>query len=292
MRQDAAAMQTGTAPVNGVRLHYRTVGKGEPALLLHGFPETGRAWHKVAAVLGASHRLIIPDLRGMGDSQIEAPTYAKQALAEDVYQLMRSLGHERFFVAGHDWGGSVAFALAHARPQAVRRLACVECIPAGLLPADDLQRTVARQLGGRAWFSSFHMVPDLPETLVAGRERAYLTYLYDAFTVRKGALGPAERDEYVRAYSKPGAMRAAFEFYRAGAEDARDNAPALKKKLPMPVLAVGADGCFVDTTYRAMRVAARDVRGVVYKNCGHFVPEEDPERLARDLAGFWGDGRA
>ena len=147
--------------------------------------------------------------------------------------------------------------------------------------------------GGRRWHHAFHMTPELPEILVQGRERDYLGWFYREFCWQRKAIAPSDIDEYVRCYSRPGAMRAGFEYYRALPQDREDNRQLLESgfRLPMPVLALG--GARTEARGRAeepresLRAIARDVRGGAIAECGHFLPEEQPSVLAERLLAFF-----
>lgn len=141
------------------------------------------------------------------------------------------------------------------------------------------------------------MTPDLPEALVEGRERIYLQWFYETFAYRPDAIDDAALDEFVRTYSQPGALRAGFAYYRALLQDAEDNAALLATgfRLQMPVLAIGGGVSYPHGRGRggdveaSLRRVATNVRGVVLPECGHFVPEEKPEDLARLLLDFLDD---
>src|SRR5690554_3243352 len=106
-------LEHGYADLGDVRLHYVTAGRGDPVVLLHGWPQTWRMWRDVIPELAARYRVIAPDLRGLGDSSRPVGGYDKKTLAQDVWRLAHdALGEERLFVVGHDWGGPTAFALA------------------------------------------------------------------------------------------------------------------------------------------------------------------------------------
>lgn len=276
-----------TVTANGVRIHYIRGGSGEPVVLLHGFPQTSFAWRKIAPKLAEKYTVIAPDLRGMGASGKPASGYDKKTIAEDVYQLMRGLGYEKFYLAGHDFGGSTAYALAAAHPEAVRKLAVMECLPAGLLTAEETAAALPTAFKNLAWFQGFHNTPNLPEELIKGREKIYLSWLFDNFTVNKSAITEADINEYARAYSQPGALQAALSFYRTGSVDTKDNQQNAKRKLAMPVLALSGDGSMNEAPMRAMRVAATDVRGEILKDTGHFVPEEQSDYLTEKLLEFF-----
>jgi len=161
------------ANLKSVRLHYVTLGKGTPVVLLHGWPQTWYEWRLLMPLLADQYLLIAPDLRGLGASSRPIDGYDKKTVAGDVWQLMHDhLGHERFAVVGHDAGAVVAFRLAADHAEAVTHLVLLD-VPVigintdklgGLAPAGQLPR----------WHHLFHLVPDLPEALTFGRERIYL----------------------------------------------------------------------------------------------------------------------
>lgn len=270
------------ARLSGVTMHYVTAGAGEPVVLLHGWPQTWYGWRHVIPLLSARHRVIAPDLRGLGDSSRPLDGYDSRTLGADVGELvMQHLGIPRFHLVGHDWGGPTAFALACQQPDAVRTLAIVDVTVPGIGP--DLSQ------GGKRWHHAFHMTPDLPERLIEGRERDYLAWFYREFSWQPGAIGPADLDEYLRTYAQAGAMRAGFALYRNIARNVADNR-ALRDsgfRLRIPVLAVG--GARMEARGRgqepeaSLREIAHQVEGFVVPECGHFVPEEQPQLLAQRL---------
>lgn len=279
------AFEHRTAPVNNIQLHYLFAGQGDPVVLLHGWPETSYTWRKVMPELAKHYTVIAPDLRGLGDSERPASGYDKQTVAEDIYQLVRSLGFEQIFLVGHDYGGSTAYVFTAEHPEMVRRLIVIECAPAGLAEGD----TIPLAAGGGMWHRVFHLVPDLPEALVAGRERLYLSWFYENYSRNPGAISAADVDEYVRTYSAPGAMRSSFEYYRTYFEDAEQGKEYAKTKLTMPVLAIGADSVYGTSVQQYMENGAVNVRGVVIENCGHFVAEEQPEALTQHILTFFAE---
>ncbi len=275
-----------TAELDEVRLHYVTAGSGKSAVvLLHGWPQTWWEWRRVMPALAERYTVVAPDMRGLGDSSCPQGGYDKRTVAEDIWRLVTGvLGHRRFFLVGHDWGGPVAYALATAHPEAVRRLAVLDVvIPFG---SPD-----ALTWGGKRWHHGFHWVRDLPEALVTGRERLYLSWFYTNLAYNPAAITPEDIDEYVRAYSQPGVLRAGFEYYRATPRDIADNNEAMKTTLPMPVLGLGGSGGKGRGTQvvENLRVLADDVRGGAIDDCGHWVPEEQPAVLARELLAFFGE---
>jgi pimeloyl-ACP methyl ester carboxylesterase len=282
---DAFQFNHGFAELDDVLLHYVTAGSGPAVVLVHGWPQTWYEWRRIMPALAQRYTVIAPDMRGLGDSSRPLTGYDKQTVARDIWKLVNGkLGYERFFLVGHDWGGPTAYALATQHPEAVRRLAIVDVV----IPGDggDFSQ------GGRRWHHQFHMTPDLPEALTQGREDIYLGWFYRTFCYRPDAIGEDDMREYLRTYRQPGAMRAGFAYYRALPQDAADNrAFSTRMKLEMPVLAIGgakARGRGREPEESLKRVAS-NVRGAVIDECGHFVPEEQPEALAHLLLEFFAE---
>ncbi len=277
------------ADVGDVLLHYVTAGKGPPVVLIHGYPQTWWEWRYQIPVLAETFTVIAPDMRGLGDSSRPQTGYDKKTIANDIWQVVnKEVGHERFYLVGHDWGGPTAYALATAHTDAVKRLVIID-VPIPGCGGDFSQ-------GGRRWHHQFHMTQDLPEALTAGREEIYLAWFYRTFAYRPDAISAEDLKEYVRTYSQPGAMRAGFNLYRAAAQDEADNQASIAyQKLPMPVLTVSGGSSYPHgrgrglETEASLRRVAVDVRGEIAPDCGHFVPEEAPEFLNERLLAFFAE---
>jgi pimeloyl-ACP methyl ester carboxylesterase len=273
-----------TATVNTVCLHYVTGGHGDPVVLLHGYGETWYMWRHVMPGLAKRYTVIAPDLRGAGDSDKPYAGYDKQTLAEDIYQLVRRLGYQRIFLVGHDIGLMVAYAYAAAHPTEVRRLALLDAPIPGTTVFQEFERS------GKAWHFAFHNVPNLPEALTVGRERTYLTEgFYRALSYNPAAFTEPDVDEYVRCYSSPGGMRAGFEYFRAFCRDKEDNKEYFKRKLPMPVLALGGAQSLGPVMVDTVKEVASDVRGGSIESCGHWVADEQPKYVTDQLLTFFGE---
>jgi pimeloyl-ACP methyl ester carboxylesterase len=272
------------ADLGEVRLHYVTAGSGDPVVLLHGWPQTWYCWRKVIPLLAERHLVVTPDLRGLGDSSRPSSGYDKRTVSDDVHRLMRDeLGIDRFYLAGHDWGGVTAYSLAAHHPEAVAALAVVDVTIPGTGGTDISQ-------GGRRWHHGFHRTLDLPEALVAGREDIYLRWFYRNYGHRPDVISDEDIREYLRTYTQPDALRAGFEFYRATPQDVADNAAvAHKGALPMPVLAVGGASGWGrgSEVAESLRQFADQIEEVVIDEAGHWVPEEQPLVLADHLTAFF-----
>jgi len=271
-----------TAELPSLRMRYAVLGAGPPVVLLHGWPQTSYEWRHVAEALSADHLVVAPDLRGLGDSSRPATGYDKQTLAEDVWDLLDSLGIERAAIVGHDLGAAVGYRVACTRPQGVTHLVAIEM----MMPGFGVEEEFAMRDENGIWHLSFHMARDIPEALVEGRERLYLSWFFRTFAHRAERIGETDLDEYVRCYQQPGALRAGFEYYRSLFQDGRDNRRSSAVPLTMPVLAIGGEHSMGARVADSMRGLAPGAVEQVVPACGHWVPEERPELLVRMLAAF------
>jgi pimeloyl-ACP methyl ester carboxylesterase len=266
------------AEVNGICLHYVAAGEGPMLLLLHGWPQTWFAWHGVMPRLAKRFRVIAPDLRGTGLSACPAAGYDKRTIAADLRALIAHLGVPRAHVAGHDMGGKAAYVLAHLNPEVVGKLALVDCLLPGTENLDALR--------GGAWHYGFHMAPEVPEMLTAGRERDYIGSQIKAWSHKKDAIGEAAITEYARRYAAPGRMTAGFNYYRALREDAPFAAALRGRALPMPVLAIAGRHSVGEKLAAALRPEAANLTSVIAEDSGHFVAEESPDFFCDSLERF------
>jgi pimeloyl-ACP methyl ester carboxylesterase len=279
----------GFRTVDGVRLHYVVGGKadGEVVVLLAGFPESWYAWRKIMPMLASAYRVIALDLPGQGDSDHPPGGYDTQSLAVAVHGLLQQIGVSRYVLAAHDIGAWVAYPYAALYGGEVRRLVLMDAgIPGVTLP--DALPTAPEQ-AWRTWHFAFHAIPDLPELLLAGREREYLDWFLRRKTANPEAFSDVDLDEYLRVFKKDGGLRAGLAYYRAAQASAHQNrALAAKGKLAMPVLALGSDQGSISDMAMPLRAFADDVRGSSIPFCGHFLPEEQPDAVARELLEFFG----
>jgi pimeloyl-ACP methyl ester carboxylesterase len=271
-----------TAEVNGVHVHYVIGGQGEAVVLLHGFPQTWYEWHRVMPALAAEYTVIAPDLRGLGESSRPASDYEAQNVAEDIHQLVQSLGFDTINLVAHDIAGAPAYAYAVQYPQEVGRLVMIETLAPGFVADNGGD-------AGKYWHMGFHMTPDLPELLIAGKERDYLKWFFNAFTANPDALTEDEIEQYVCAYSKNGAMHTAFEYYRAMPKAAEQNRRNFNGKLEMPVLALGGELVMGDLPLNSLRLVAEDVRGGAILGSGHWVASERFDDLVQHLLTFFSE---
>lgn len=271
-----------SAHVNGIRLRYARAGEGPPIVLLHGFPQSGREWRHVIPHLAKDRTVIAPDLRGFGDSDRPATGYDKRTVAQDVYALVRHLGFDRIDLVGHDVGMLVAYDYAAQHRDGVRRLVVMDSV----LPGFGLDDVMDVGKFPHVWHVPFFSIPDVAETLVAGREPMFFTDFFRKFSYDPHAIAEEDVAFYVDRLRGPGALRSAFAHYRTFALDAANNRENARVTLAMPVLALGAEHSMGEMVGHAMRQLADDVTPGIVRDSGHWIPEEQPEQLVGLLRAF------
>lgn len=283
----------------GIEIAYRTYGAGPPLLLLHGYPQNHRMWHKVAPSLAEKFTLVISDLRGYGDSDkpetdVDHAPYSFRAMAEDQASLMATLGHQDFFVAGHDRGARVVHRMCLDHPERIRRAAVLDIAPTlSMFEQTDM----AFAMGYYHWFFLAQPAP-LPETLIAADP---------GFVLRSDLLGwskihsgdienvfdPDSLADYQRCFGDPATIHATCEDYRAAAtidlvHDRADRDAG--KKITCPLLVLWGERGLVHRSYDVLEVwrgyCGSAVSGGALP-CGHFLPEERPTETMEMIAEFF-----
>jgi pimeloyl-ACP methyl ester carboxylesterase len=273
------APQSRFANVNGVRLHYLIAGKGDPVVLLHGYAETSHMWRPLIAELASTHTVIVPDLRGAGQSSTPPGGYTKAAMAQDIHALARKLGYERIRIVGHDIGLMVAYAHAAQYPSEVDRIVLMDAFLPGVGKWRDVW--LMRDL----WH--FHFYGKTPLALVHGRERIYFEHFWNDFAANpKHSVPERDRRIYAKAYARPGGMRSGFEYFRTFEQDAKEFAQFAQTPLPMPMLVLTGEKASGDFLIEQGRQVATNVEGVVVRGSGHWLMEEAPDQGIPKLVEF------
>lgn len=283
------------ARLSGVDMHYVTAGdpKSEPLLLVHGYPRSWFEWRHIIPLLASRYRIIAPDLRGSGDSSKPPAGFDKRTMSHDLVELMDKLGIGKVHVIGRDWGAPTALAFALHWERA-RTLTYIENLVPGFgmeeavrpITSSD-QSSVIFQTGGVNHFT-FHLIPDLPEMLVQGREREYFSWFLSRIAYNTGAIDEAVINECVRCLSMPGALRATFGYSRAIYQDGEDNRAAIaaKGKMSIPVLALGAEHSVGDRCGESISLVAQNVEAELIPDCGHWATDEQPAWIAERVLRF------
>lgn len=267
------------AEVNGVRLHSFIGGQGSPVVLLHGYAETSHMWLPIMPELAKNHTVIVPDLRGAGDSSKPESGYDKKTMAVDIHSLVVSLGFNRSRIVGHDIGLMVAYAYAAQFPRETERLVLMDAFLPGI--GDWKNVWLMRDL----WH--FHFYGEVPLALVKERERTYFEHFWNDFAADpKHSVPEADRRFYAKEYAKPGGMRAGFEYFRNFEQDAKDFAELSKSPLPMPVLVLTGEKASGNFLIEQARLVATHVQGQVVAGSGHWLMEEAPDKVIPALTTF------
>jgi len=292
----SADLEHHTVKIDGTRFHYVTAGSGEPVLLLPGWPESWLAWRKVVPLLvKAGRKVIVLDPRGFGESDKPAGGYDLDTAARDLHRFLEVTNLAQpggIDIVAHDVGTWIGHAHAANYPADVKRLVLTESNIPGVTAFGGGIPSEAVNL--KSWQFAFNRLNDLPEILIQGREREYLTWLFATKSYRTHAIDAAALDTYVRQYSAPGALRAGFAWYRENfnAEGLAQAKTRGAKRLTMPVLALGGSEGVGDALRATVatigdRVEGGSIAGSDNAGCGHFLPEECPVELTDAVLKFW-----
>jgi pimeloyl-ACP methyl ester carboxylesterase len=271
--------------IDDMRFAYHRAGHGGvPIVLLHGWPQTSRAWRRVTPLLSPVSDVVVPDLPGFGYSSKPEGGFDKKTIARRLRDFVQALGLSRTALVGHDLGGHVAYAYAAQWPQEVSHLVFIE----SSLPSFGQEEAMDVSNGG-SWHFGFNMAGEISEELVRGREYLFVDHfmrrekvgVFDA-----NAVSVADIEHYARALARPGALRCSFSYYRTLPKDRDDNRAWGATPLPMPVLAVGAEWGYGPASAQTIRRVASNVHDVLIERSGHYIPEERPEALAAAIADF------
>ena len=269
---------------SGATINVATRGEGVPLLLLHGYPENHRMWHKVAPDLAQEFAVVCADLRGYGDSSKpegspDHSNYSKRAMASDMVEVMAALGHREFLLAGHDRGGRVAYRLALDHPAVVKRLALLDIVSTRAV-YDDGGTDMARRY--YHWYFLIQSRP-LPERMIAADPAFWLQqFLPDGVDLR----------EYVRTFATAEGIHASCEDYRAGfaVDLPHDRADvAAGRRIDCPTVIFWGSRGAVGSVYKPLETWKDLVKAPTGHaiECGHFIPEEKPAETTHALREFF-----
>ncbi|TCR70998.1 alpha/beta hydrolase [Rhizobium sp. BK376] len=280
-----------------VRIHYVTAGMSprdgqdvRTMVLLHGWPQTWWEWRHIIEPLRADGWFVVaPDYRGAGGSSKPQAGYDKITMAKDIKALLDHLGaRKRITVVSHDLGMQVGYAFAALFPEDIDRLVVMEAPIAGTTGMESVATTKFSQ--AKLWHFHLHgAAGNVAEMLICGNEFAYLRSFYLRLCANPDAISIADAERYVADYTAPGAMRAGLELFRAFEQDAEDNRRILteKGKLKMPVLGLGGTASFfLPIAEQMLLEVAEKVTVRPIEDCGHWIAEEQPERLLQQLREF------
>jgi pimeloyl-ACP methyl ester carboxylesterase len=272
-----------TANLSAVKIHYLRAGTGKKTLvLIHGFGDTSHMWIPLFDEFGKDYTIIAPDMRGLGDSSRPASGYDKKTIAMDIHELVKSLGFQKIDLVGHDIGLMVAYAYAAQFPNEVEKLALLEAPIPGI---GDIWEKVYTTPA--LWH--FHFVDSpIALDLVKGRERLFLEHFWQTLSPHPETFSEADRRIYAKSYAQDGAMRAAFEMFKAfNTQDAMDNRKFAANKLPMPVLTIEGDKAMGGALQTQAELVATNVTSVIFPDTGHWLMEQRPAETKAQMKKFF-----
>jgi len=271
-----------------VNIHYVEAGKPDapPMLMIHGWPQSWLEWAPIIPALAEHYRIIAPDLRGLGDSSPPVGGYDANNVALDHVHLLDHLKISSVKVVAHDMGTLGAYALAAGHRDRVTELAMLDT----QLPGFSLDHMVKIGADGWGmWHMPLHSSP-MGELLTTGHEREYLTWFFRAMAYKPFAFPQSHADEYIRSFCAPGAKRNLRHYASLwlNGEQFKEHA---KKKLTIPVIGIGGSMTLGDKVGEEMKRVAENVITDTAPECGHWIPEEQPEWTANRLLEFFRKGR-
>jgi pimeloyl-ACP methyl ester carboxylesterase len=297
MPKEIPNFRSESALINGVRLHYWIGGNpnGIPVLLWHGFLGTAYTWHKVMPLLAAAgFSVLVPDMRGYGDSDKPMGNggYDARSLAEEFRELVHQteFGASRpLIIAAHDMGAHPALMWAADHPAEIAGLLYME-VPTMLSKflTKIIAYTPEAMQKGSMWWWILPFAPGVPERLIVGHERAFLTWFYDGATARRDSIDPDTVNEYLRTFSGAEGVLGALGVYRAAFETIDQTEPLQKKKVKVPVIALGGEKGLGAKVQEMVEAVAGSVEGSVLPDCGHFIPEEAPDEVVGSIQALAG----
>lgn len=266
-----------THQVGDLAFHSVEQGEGPVVLLLAGWPQTWFAWRHVIPLLSNDYRVIALELKGQGQTSLALESdFSIEAVASEVESFLGHRGIESFTLVGHDVGAWVSYAYSVLYPQRLTSSLLLDAALIGLAPTEAYMP----RPGSRTWQFHFHAMDDMPELLTAGREAEYLGWYFRTKSAVPGSMTPEAVQEYVNAYTQPGAMTAGFNYYRA-VERNRAFAEAHRQhQFVKPLVVYGGEHATGENFLRSLQACDPAVRGGMLPGCGHYLPEEDPNAVA------------
>lgn len=277
--------QHATIKANGINIHYVTAGTGPLVVLLHGFPQFWYAWRHQIPVLAEKFQVVVPDLRGYNETErpVNVDDYRPSILANDIFGLIKALGHEKAHIVGHDWGGAVAWKLAYDHPEIIDRLVIINS-PHPAIFKRALKSNV-RQMG-KSWYIFLFQIPYLPERLFQLNPKWFIQGILKG--IRKETFSKTDIDQYLNAITKPGAFAAALNYYRAAFRKG-PKSERQETRISAPTLVIWGDGDKAlgkELTEGMEPFFSGPFQIRHLPNCSHWVPEEEPEQVNRLLIDF------
>jgi len=280
------------ANINGIKMHYVTIGEGPLIVFLHGFPEFWKSWKHQISFFSKKFKVVALDMRGYGETErpIQVGEYRIEKLARDVTELIDSLGQKKATVVGHDWGGAVAWATAMMNPSFVEKLIVMNAPHPAIVQRNAFRNYAQMQ---KSWYMFFFLLEKAPEKVLSSNNFEILKHMFEISIKRKDRFSLSDIEEYVSSWSKEGGITGGLNYYRANLNEEfwgnlGESIPFPKIKIPTlqiwaeddmflgKELAEGTKEFIVDAPFSLK----------VIPNCGHWVQQEAPEEVNQIMEEF------
>lgn len=271
---------------NGIRMHYVTEGQGPLVVLLHGFPQFWYTWRKVIPLLSGNYTVVAPDLRGYGESDKPENIldYSLNVMSEDIVGLIKSLGHEKAHIVGHDWGGAIAWDLAINHPEIVDHVVPINA-PHPYKFAKAIKSDF-KQIR-KSWYIFFAQIPKLPEYIIGSKTEKFLKGIFKGQAINREAFSREDIAAYVKEYEKPGAIQSSMHYYRAAFKDRNKKITKVQIKAPTLLIWGEEDKALrKELTFEMDSLFSGPFQIEYLQNCSHWVVDEKPEKVANLIQSF------
>ncbi|MFA5399435.1 MAG: alpha/beta hydrolase [Dehalococcoidia bacterium] len=278
-------IEHGFADVNGIKLHYAHSGKGPLIMFLHGFPEYWDMWKEQLEEFGKDHLAIAPDMRGynLSSKPAEVKQYRQKYLVEDIRQVAEYLGHKKFVLVAHDWGGAVAWTFAMFYPQYLEKLVIINS-PHPATFERELRENPAQRRASK--YMLLFRSPEA-ESVLAADDYSWLINMAFGEIIKSGVLKDADIQGYKKAWAQPGALTGGLNYYRAMDVEALENteepikkpaAAATLPKISLPTMVIWGEkdtalltGCISGLDEYVTQLSVKRV-----PDASHWVVREKP----------------
>lgn len=275
------------AQIGGVKLHYATAGAGERlVVLLHGFPEFWYSWRRQIIALSDEYTIVAPDLRGynLSDKPANVSDYDIDKLVDDVTGLIRHFGFEKAAIVGHDWGASIAWAVALKHPEAVWKL-CAMQVP----PISVWQKNQTFKQFLASWYMFFFQIPALPEWVLKRDDYALLANSLKTSTAERGVFTDEDIIEYKKAWSEERALTSAINYYRANIFKRLFVRKSTEEKIRVPTLFIYGEqdpAILPETVQGAGDAVDAPFSEIRIPDAAHWVQQEAADIVTDSLREF------
>jgi pimeloyl-ACP methyl ester carboxylesterase len=262
--------------VDGISIHVVESGVGKSSILfLHGWPENWMAFKDIMISLSNQFHVVAIDLPGIGKSTPTTPSHDKSTISRFVYDVIKSLKLDDVTLVGHDVGGQIVYAFLHNYPNELSRAVIMNVAIPGIEPWDEVKKNPY------IWHFAFHLIPELPELLIYGKQAPYFDYFYNEISADPNSIDRKRREVYVESYSEIQALKTGFEWYRAFPQDEKDNIQNKDDIIETPVLYLREGTSDILELYLKglHNGGLTNLQGKIIENSGHFSPEEQPKTV-------------